>query len=122
MNIFLFAICCFLALSAVVIGILGLATNTKCSGCVNQPSIWCYDDWRCPSGPQPKQILDDILGTDSTPGFCARDPTIGTSCSCPDTSNWSEAPSTGPNGNYGSGGSSYDPSISNSVDVCRTFQ
>lgn len=122
MNIFLFSFCCILAISAVTIGILALSINQKCRECVNNPSVWCYNDWTCSSGSQPKEILDNILGTDSTLGLCTRDPVNGTACPCPSTANWPTAPNTGPNGNYGAKGGTYNPSLSNGIDVCSTFQ
>lgn len=122
MNIWLFSLCCFLAITAIIIGVLGLSVNQKCSECVNNPSIWCYSDWQCNSGPQPKQLLDDILGTNQTPGICTRDPVTGTSCECPNTSSWPSASTTPPNGNYGAGGGTYNPALSNGVNVCNTFK
>lgn len=39
----------FLAVLAIIFLTLLLWFNNKNLGCTNNPAIWCYDDWTCPS-------------------------------------------------------------------------
>jgi hypothetical protein len=105
MSYLLFGLCCFLALTAISIMVMGWSVSAKCAACVKSPSIYCYNDWVCAGGENVKNTQNDLLDK------CSRT----SSADCPCISNWNDTiPSTGPSGDVGAT-AGYDPSLSRAV-------